>query len=309
MQQEPEVPSAFDGNLQLAWDSTSLRALKKCPRYYYYTIVRGFRHKTPAYPLSFGILFHEAMQRYSREVILNGETQDNATLIVLRWLLPEANAKLRGAKNDRSPTALVRAWLWYLDRFREDHMETVALADGRPAVELSFRMALPIRAPGGQEYLYCGHIDRIARYAGQLYVLDYKTTTSGLGGDFFTRFSPDPQMSGYTIAGQVLMSEPMAGMVIDGVQTQVLGTQYERGFAPRPAGVLDEWVNDLAYWIKLAERYAADNYWPLNDTACHHYSGCSFRNVCSKAPAVRDQYLAVDYELEPWNPLKPRELD
>lgn len=305
-----KVDSAFRGNLQIAWDSTSLRALKKCPRFYELAILRGYRHRTPAFPLEFGILFHSAMQRYSHERVFKKASHEEALRSVLRWALPEANDKLRGAKNDRSPTAFIRAFVWYVDHFEFDAIETVQLKDGRPAVELSFRFALPIQIPDSEDsYLYCGHIDRMGRYAGGLYVLDFKTTTQSLSSYFFERFSPDPQMSGYTVAGQVLMGERLDGTIIDGIQTQVQGTQFARGFASRNQEVLDEWINDLVYWIKLAERFALDNYWPMNDTACHHYSGCQFRGICNKSPSVREQYLAVDFVKEPWNPLKPRELE
>lgn len=293
-------------NLQLAWDSTSLRALKTCPRKYYYSIVRGLRHKVPAFPLEFGILFHTAMEHYSHYTIFEKLSHNVALRKVLQDTLPIARAKLKGAKPERQPMSFARAVVNYLDRFEHDVIETAVRPNGHPAAELSFRLALPLETPDGGEYLYCGHIDRLARYAGGLYVLDYKTTASYLGSSFFKKFTPDAQMSGYTLAGKVLMGEKVEGTMIDGVKLSGLTNEFERGFAPRHDDTIDEWAGDLLYWIKQAEGYARQNYWPLNDTACHHYSGCQFVDICSKSPQMREQYLTADFEVQMWDPLKSR---
>lgn len=70
--------------LQLAWDATSLNALMKCPRYYYYSQVQGYRGS--AIPLEFGILFHmgrEAFRRSRHE----GKSKHDATREALRVVL------------------------------------------------------------------------------------------------------------------------------------------------------------------------------------------------------------------------------
>ena len=72
---------------------------------------------------------------------------------------------------------LVRALVWYLEHYKNDPCETVILPSGKPAVELSFRVPLPIEV-GGVSLLLCGHIDRAVRFNDYLYVSDYKTTKS-----------------------------------------------------------------------------------------------------------------------------------
>ena len=52
------------GALQHLWDSTSLGALKQCPRYYELSIVRGYAPRALAVDLRFGLLMHSARERF-----------------------------------------------------------------------------------------------------------------------------------------------------------------------------------------------------------------------------------------------------
>jgi hypothetical protein len=114
-------------------------------------------------------------------------------------------------------------------------------------------------------------------------------------------------MSLYTLAGQVLFNTGIRGVIIDAAQVAIGFSRFERGFTYRNPDQIDEWVNDLHYWFALAEEFAKNNYWPMNDTACGMYGGCKFRKICSKSPQVREKFLAGDFEkVEPWNPLAVR---
>src|SRR5436189_79613 len=80
---------------------------------------------------------------------------------------------------------VIRSIIWYLDQFGEnDPCKTVHLADGTPAVELSFRFQLT------DEIWLCGHLDRLVEYGDGVYVQDQKTTGSTLGGYYFKRYNP-----------------------------------------------------------------------------------------------------------------------
>lgn len=68
--------------LQIAWDSTSLRALMFCPRYYELTILEGWRGSTV--DLEFGQLVHGSLEAFDR-ARLNGLGVAAATQAALRW--------------------------------------------------------------------------------------------------------------------------------------------------------------------------------------------------------------------------------
>ena len=202
---------------------------------------------------------------------------------------------------------LLRTVVWYLDHYKSETDETLLHEDGTPAVEEWFRMELPITAPSGDHYFLTGHIDKIVRYNSQLRFRDLKTTKATINDRFFEKFSPNNQMSHYTVGGRVVFDEPLSGGIIDGAQVAVDFTRFQRGFVERTTAQLDEWLRDIQIWIKQAEQYAAQDYWPMNDESCDKYGGCRFRGICNKDPSIRQQFLKTHFEFRKWNPMEERE--
>lgn len=310
-------------NIQFAWDSTSLGYIKQCPRLYQYIMIDGWGEGDESIHLRFGDEYHTALQNYDLSRAL-GKDHDEAVKETLvsalkrtwGWEVDET-ARAGKYKNRRS---LIRTVLWYLDKFEEDNAETYILADGSPAVELSFRFELDWGPRDGlspegeplkyQPYLLCGHLDRVVKFNEELFVMDHKTTTTTPSDYYFNQFEPNNQMSLYTLASKIVLHSPIKGVIIGAAQLMVDISRFVRGFTYRTEDQLNEWLKDLGYWLALAKGYAEANYWPQNDTACDKYGGCRFRNVCSKSPGVRDSYLRASFtKLKPedrWNPLKPR---
>jgi hypothetical protein len=44
----------------------------------------------------------------------------------------------------------------------------------------------------------------------------------------------------------------------------------------------------------------------MNLSACGNYGGCPFRELCSRSPKVRENFLKSDYVDHNWDPLKAR---
>lgn len=322
------APSPFlpGTNIQFAWDSTSLGYLKTCPRLYQYIMIEGWLGEGESIHLRFGQEVHSAFQDYDilraqgikheealRQTLLNTlirtGTRDEETGAFIPWTVDE-ETKAGKYKNRRS---LVRVIIDYLDQFQVDPAKTVILANGKPAVELSFSFELdfgPKSDSIDQPYLLCGHLDRVVEFQGHLFVMDYKTTMTTPGSYYFDQYAPHNQMSLYTLASKVILDAAVKGVTINAIQLLVDSTRTVRGMTYRTPDQLDEWVLDLSFWLRLAESYANANYWPQNDTACDKFGGCTFRDVCSKSPQVREKFLKTDFiQLPPeerWNPLKPR---
>lgn len=300
-----------NGRLQLAWDSTSLGAYKTCPRLYYYQIVLGWQPARESVHLTFGILYHSALERYDHAKA-QGKSHQEAEIETVRWALQATwNSKLKrpwlSDDPNKNRVTLIRTIVWYLDQFADDSIETVILASGKPAVELSFRFELPLRTANGEQYLYCGHIDRIGKFSNQTWIVDRKTTKNTIGLDYFEKYSPDNQFSGYMVGGRVTWGQPLAGLIVDAAQVAVTFSRFQRGVITRTEAQLDEWLQDTMLWIQDAERSAIQGYWRQNDKSCDMYGGCKFRGICSKSPASREEWLKRDFiQKEPWNPLKVR---
>ena len=333
--------------VQRAWDNSSLSLFKACPRKYQLAIIEGWRPRGPKEALAFGGLFHKGLEIYDKARVggldhnqalrkaIHGlldylspiEVRETATgtlvikshyvhggLVALPESIPEETVELVCHKpafesndNRRTIQTLIRSVVWYCDQFEHDAAKTVVLADGSPAVELSFRMALPLENPDGEPYLWCGHIDKLVEFGGYKYILERKHTVSTLSGYYFDRYSPNSQVSGYATSVDVFFGEPVAGTIIDAAQVAVGFTRFQRGIAPRTAALKDEWLTATLHWIERAEQCAKAGYWPMNEESCMNYGGCQFRGICSKDPGARPAALRAEFVQEPWNPLENRD--
>ncbi len=77
----PTIP-----NLQVVWDSTSLRALMFCPRSYQYGIVQGWRGQ--AVDLEFGIYFANGVETYAK-TRLAGHDKEYSTRAALQRVVED----------------------------------------------------------------------------------------------------------------------------------------------------------------------------------------------------------------------------
>lgn len=296
--------------LQLAWDSVSLGAFKMCPRYYQYTIIDGYSARSMSVHLFFGIVYHAALERYEH-ARASGQDFDQGVYAAVRYAMEQtwdrASGKPMWFDHDiKDRFTLVRSVVWYLEQFKDDPLATVILATGKPAVELSFRMETTHQASDGSPFALCGHLDRLAGDEMGLWVVDKKTTTQTLGDYYFRGFSPDNQFTLYTLAAKVVYGTPVKGVVNDAVQIAKGFSRYERRAIPRTEAQLDEWYKDLGLWFKLAEWYAQNQYYPLNDKSCGQYGGCPFRSICSKPPSIRQKWLDAEFTKRVWDPLTTR---
>jgi hypothetical protein len=283
-------PFLPDGR-QWAWNSSSLNPAKTCARKYYYEVICGYVTKDENVHLTFGGIYASALEQYHSMKASCGDHQA-ATIFAVSYALTASYGKLSAAECADLPGAaryktrenLIRSIVWYLDEYENDPCETVILADGKPAVELTFKFKY------ADEIWFVGHLDRLVRYGGDYYVQDQKTTGSSIGPWYFKRYNPDNQMSLYTAAGAVVFNTPVKGVMVDAAQIAMGFTRFERGFSPRTDDQIEEWLKDAQYHIELTWA-AAEHGWPMNDSSCQKYGGCAFLDVCSKSPSVRQDYL------------------
>lgn len=306
---EAPPPSPFCTSvptLRGAWDNTSLTLLKTCPTLAHLRLIEHWASSAPSTPILFGQLFHKILEHYDLAIAL-GQDRKHAEREAARSALV-LGAQFDHPDSNRNRATLLRSVLWYIDHFAQEPFETLLLADGRPAVELSFRFELPITSPDGDPYIYCGHIDKLSRSTetGDIFVVDRKTTTSTLGSGYFDRYLVNSQLMGYMVASRIFLGRPALSAVIDAAQIAVDFTRFgRRSFHYSPAQ-LEEWLSNTCHYILLAEDYAKSGVWPMNDSACGNYGGCDFAQVCSAPKNVRHSLLSTSYEKHIWNPLENR---
>ena len=294
--------------VQLAIDSTSLGTFKECPRKYWYSIILGLVPRAESVHLTFGLLIHAAREDYEKIRLIGRGHEEALQEVVHRALSATWNKELRrGTLGDhklKNRLTLIRSIVWYLDEFgKGDSMETVVLANGRPAIELSFKFDSGLRSPVSDEPItFCGHLDRIARLNDEPYIVDIKTTGGTISPRFFEEFSPGNQFSMYCLAGRVAFGQRVRGVIVDGMQVAVGFTRSLRGLVLRSEAQLNEWIADAKRWIGVMHQAAEADHWPQNDKACHHYGGCPYRGVCGRSPGARSVVLEQDFTRRVWDP-------
>lgn len=299
-----------DEGVQFAWDATSLSNFMKCPRYYQLVNLEGWQPRQKSVHLLFGGWFASAIENYHKHRHA-GASHDEATLAQTQWLLEETwdEDKWDGAwisgHDTKTRETLVRSFVWYVEHYltldEEVFPITLVGDEQRPALELSFTMDL------GDDILWCGHMDRVVSPGEGTYVMDQKTTGGAISSYFFKGFLLDPQMSGYTLAGKTLYHLPLKGVIIDAIEIKVGFTRFGRGFVNRSESQLEEFVEVAKSYIADAQRMTADGNFRPNFASCGNYGGCAFREVCTKSPEHRENFLRADFTRQPrWDPLERR---
>ena len=298
-----QLLSFNSSGFQYAWDATSISAYEKCPRYYQLRHIEGWQRPQRNAHLLFGGVYASALEHYAKYIAL-GQSHDDA----LREVFTEAliatwidGAPWQSDHNAKTRETLLRSIVWYLEEFLTDPAPVVLLADGKPAVELSFSV------PFSSDYMYCGHIDKLVEYGGNKFIMDQKTTGTTISPYYFKNYSPDIQMSGYTWAGSIMFDLPVSGVIIDAAQIAVGFTRFARGFINLPRPLLDEWYENTLSTIEDARRSHEADHYRMTRTSCGNFGGCDFRSVCSRIPEHRQRVLQSEYERQPrWDPLQRR---
>jgi len=270
-------------------------------------MLQGWTSEQKSVHLVFGGHYASALEHFHKHRAAGLEYMDALRLVVREALENtwdrEANAPQDWMHASKTRDTLIRSIVWYLEHFKDDPMQTVILSDGRAAVEYSFSVDL------NDEYVYCGHIDRLVTYGdnSDIYVQDQKTTGAQITPRFFEGYSPDYQMTGYTWAGQIIFNMPVKGVVIDAAYIAVGFTAFGRSPVTRSEKQLEEFRHEVLHYIAQAKACHESGYYPMNRTACGNYGGCEFKKICSAVPGVRKNLLEGGYRRrDRWDPLKRR---
>lgn len=204
------------------------------------------------------------------------------------------------------PTA-IRLVAWYCEAQPEDMengLQPFAFPDGTPAVELPVRVPTPYKTAHGETFILAGYLDRLARQGWEHFIADVKSTKNQLNEGFFAGFSPNIQMDLYDLLGWLAFPDlNLRGIVLDGVQTLVGGSNFARRILRRSEARREELFTELGWWFKQAEGFAEADYWPMNRANCKM---CPFKQICSMDPESRPRFLESNFTRRHWNPLEER---
>ena len=273
--------------LQLEWSASSYSTLLQCPRRYQLQTLEGWHSPGDRINLDFGSAYHEALAAYDTALHAGAtfdDAVDCAVKIALCFPLPLFD-------NIRNRFTLVRSVVWYTEQFHNDPLPTSALDSG-PGIEVYFTLDTGIKASTGEEFKFRGYLDKIVERDGRRAILERKTTGKTLGEAYFNGFSPDNQVTLYSVGGVSLLEGETVEVIIEACQVAVGFSRYERHSVFRKREYLDEFLGEMKYWLAQAEVFATLNMWPKNETACRI---CPFARVCSKSPHTRKMWLEAEF--------------
>lgn len=295
-------------------DSTMLSAFRSCPQKMFRTYVEHWKPKSDSVHLVAGGAFAKGIE-VARKTYYEG-TGDSppgdselSVALGVQALMAAYGDFECPADSAKSLDRTLGALEYYFDVYPlgADGLEPATFRGGKKAIEFSFAEPLDIVHPvTGDPLLYTGRADLIGHFAGGLYVVDEKTTSS-LGASWSRQWEMRSQFTSYAWAAR-----KAAGLQVDGIMVRgisILKTKYDtlQVLTYRSQYEIDRWLDQTHRDLKRMIQCWKDGYWDYAlDGACTEYGGCSLTSVCkSSDPAT---WLPMYFERRVWDPLARKQL-
>lgn len=291
-----------------AIDSTMLATFRSCPQKFFRSYLQHWKPKAESVHLIAGGAFAsgiEAARRAYYEQKLPREDAEAAGLHALISKYGDFECPPESAKSlERTCGALEFYYENY--RFGEDTMTPITMPSGKLGIELSFAEPLPFPHPiTGDPVLYTGRSDMIANFAGGVYVVDEKTTSS-LGASWSRQWEMRAQFTGYLWACRQIGIKAQ-GAIVRGVS--ILKTKYDtqQAITYRSDYEIDRWLTQTVRDLERMQKMWKDNWYDYAlDGACAEYGGCNMIPICKSSDP--ESWLPVSFEQRVWDPLARKEL-
>lgn len=287
-------------------DSTMLASLRACEVQFSYGSLQSLKLKGESVHLHAGAAFARGLEVTRLAFYAEGRSPSDSIALGVHALITAYGDFDPGA-SAKSCDRMVGALEYY---FSEYPLETdparILTLESRPAVEFSFAIPLPIAHPdSGEPLIFAGRFDAVVEFAGGVYAMDEKTTSS-LGSSWAKQWDLRGQFAGYAWALREHGLSP-AGTIVSGVS--ILKTKYEqqRAIIPQPDWKITEWFEDSMSLLRDALDRHTRKAKPRKNwsESCNAYGGCTYKQLC----VVNDPspWIETYFEFRPWNPLKKEE--
>lgn len=268
------------------FDYTSMSTYMTCRRKYDFRINRGIVGKKPPVAADFGKCIHSALDLW----YVNKDVDAAIELFKKTYVETEGEDKRTHKMGE-----------WILKNYHTTYQD-------QPFKLLQTEKEFCIPLGNGNNLI--GRIDKIIEWDGVTWVMDHKTT-SMLGPQYMKMHTPNLQFTGYTWAAHRMGYTNCQGVLVDAIlvakglldtSSRAKLSPLARDFAVRGEGDLDEYVDHvtaLQQEIRLAEE---SKVWLPNYDACCYYGECPYRKICMEPTELRERVIAMDYQVEHWDP-------
>lgn len=290
------------------WDSTMLEAFRSCPEKMRRTYVDHWKPKSDSVHLVAGGAFAKGIEVARKSFYDAGAGREDAEAMGLASLMHAYGDFQCPPDSAKSLERTAGALEFYFSQYPlgDDGLTPVKFPDGRNAIEFSFAEPLEIAHPiTGDPILYTGRMDMVGEFAGGIYAVDEKTTSS-LGATWGKQWEMRAQFTGYQWAAQ------KAGLNVQGTLVRgvsILKTKYDtqQVVTYRGPHEVDRWYEQTHRDIARAIQMWKEGRWDFSiGHACAEYGGCSMVTVC-KSPDP-EAWLPMYFEQRVWDPLARKQL-
>ena len=266
-------------------------------------------------PLSYGSSVHDGMETFFK----TGDAEQGVVAALKRAEKEQLDSLGDSRRNTRILETMMRSY--FLEYSRKESMRfNVLKLEGQPAVERSFSVPLGtiVIAFMGKtltiNVVWTGKIDLLEDYGGEVFVVDHKTT-SVMGEKFVDDKERSSQMLGYTYAAKWFAASVLGGRKVGGVRINALATRstgFEFKIFPIPYAdwQIAEWKSETLLALqqlvaRLDQFIYTGELAPTRSHCVTKYGKCSYFDVCSLMPQMRDRVLSDDsyYYTSNWSPL------
>jgi hypothetical protein len=161
-------------------------------------------------------------------------------------------------------------------------------------------------------------IDKVIEYKGNIFVVDYKTSTSKNRSRFFDSFDPSMQVSAYCYYckqkfGRCAGFIPIAlfmGYRKNKYKDEPAGfwCKFEHHIINRNDEQLQDFIDNLKAWYKKLNHSILHDEFPKNESNCTSYKGCGFKDLCIACDDEQVQEMIYE-EYDPYEYLKKDEKE
>jgi len=180
--------------------------------------------------------------------------------------------------------------------------------------------------------VYCGLVDKVVqnKKTGEVFGIDHKTT-SYLNGSYLQAMKLSSQFMGYyywlkawSPWKENVSNTFIADFLLTAKKSQYAeapNTPLRRETIHATPEILEEWVSDTQHWIEVIQSFRAESGYtygayeedpsptileilpPKNPDSCSRFNSlCSFYDLCSHPPSMRETHVNMLYDIERWNP-------
>jgi len=285
-----------DLNIDKPWiDFSSLSMLMKCPRQYYWKIIREITSSGEQAPLINGEAYHECKATYLRMKKAGQGTHEERKDAALESMIP-IMSQITGEDPKRNLTVAFSTMNNYLDFWKDEPYEILE-------VEVKFAVDMI-------SFIFVGRIDAIKMHPSFGKLVEETKTTSIVGKKWEYRVKPNLQIDGYYSAMYILTGEAYGGGILDVIPVdEKLKAQPMRFITPRNIEDVKDWTNNIQEWWMTLDRYKKSGIFPQNTEACYPILGynCEYTTLCSMYPHpydVQEIELPGEYCISSWAPFE-----